>query len=54
MFLNVGGRRTESGMIGYQMAASFRGAMQRLETCVETEAVVGDVSTKVTKCIEAA
>jgi len=35
MFLNVGGRRAEMGMIGCQMAASSRGAMQRLKMCVD-------------------
>jgi len=35
MFLNVGGRRAETGMIECQMAASCRGEMQRLEMCVD-------------------
>jgi len=35
MFLNFGGRRTETGVTGCQMAASSRGAMQRLEMCAD-------------------
>jgi len=34
MFLNAGGRQAEMGLIGSQMAASSRGAMQQLEMCV--------------------
>jgi len=35
MFLDVDGRRAETGMIGCQMAMSSRGAMQRLEMCID-------------------
>jgi len=39
MFLN--GRRAETGMIGCQMAASSRGAMQQLEMCVDRQLWAG-------------
>jgi len=35
IFIDVGGRRAETGMFGCQMAASARGEMQRLEMCVD-------------------
>jgi len=38
---NVGGRRAETGMIGCQMTASSRGAMQQLEMCVDRQLRAG-------------
>ena len=43
MFSDVDGRREETGMIGCQMAMSCRGAMQRLEMCVDRRLWAGMV-----------
>jgi len=37
MYLDIDGRRAETGMIRYQKAMSSRGVMQQLEMCIDQQ-----------------